>query len=445
MLSQFSGKRVLLLQGPMGPFFWRLRKDLEAAGAEVDKINFCAGDQLFYPFRAINYRGTLKDWPDYLAGLLADRGYDAVMLFGDCRPYHAVVPHVIRFLKVRLYVFEEGYLRPDHITLEQDGVNSYSSLPRDPDHYRRFAPHEVETATWARATSPVLRAGIYATLYSIASHVLIRRFPGYEHHRPLHPLSEAFVWTRSLWRKHWFKLREHKVAQSLQDAPAGSFFLVPLQTHNDAQIRVHSDFRDIPTFIEDVMRSFAEHAPADQRLVIKHHPMDRGYREYGPLIRRLTDKYRLQGRVDYVHDVHLPMLLERARGTVVINSTVGLSSILHGTPVCVLGDPVYHMPGLTHQGTLHSFWNNPGEVDKALFKRFRAWLLAHNQANGNFYQPLPGLKGHTGVTWPPLLGAEALATDSDLDRARERRQQRNLRPGTAVLGKCAQPVSGKVV
>ena len=42
--SPFCGKRVLLLQGPVGPFFSNLAHDLRHAGAEVLKVNFNAGD-----------------------------------------------------------------------------------------------------------------------------------------------------------------------------------------------------------------------------------------------------------------------------------------------------------------------------------------------------------------------------------------------------------------
>lgn len=44
--SGFASKRVLLLQGPVGPFFWNLAKDLRSVGATVFKFNFNAGDWL---------------------------------------------------------------------------------------------------------------------------------------------------------------------------------------------------------------------------------------------------------------------------------------------------------------------------------------------------------------------------------------------------------------
>src|SRR5256885_12968535 len=50
-------KRVLLLQGPVGPFFRRLATLLRAAGAEVHKVNFNGGDCLFFPTDALTWRG----------------------------------------------------------------------------------------------------------------------------------------------------------------------------------------------------------------------------------------------------------------------------------------------------------------------------------------------------------------------------------------------------
>ena len=49
---------VLLLQGPFGPFFRRLARDMEADGVTVHKVNFNAGDALFFRHpNAVSYRG----------------------------------------------------------------------------------------------------------------------------------------------------------------------------------------------------------------------------------------------------------------------------------------------------------------------------------------------------------------------------------------------------
>ena len=67
-------KRVLLLQGPVGPFFRRLATLLRAAGAEVHKVNFNGGDCLFYPTDALTWRGHPAEWPQFLARLLEQIG-----------------------------------------------------------------------------------------------------------------------------------------------------------------------------------------------------------------------------------------------------------------------------------------------------------------------------------------------------------------------------------
>lgn len=122
---------MLLLQGPVGPFFWRLAKDLRALGTTVHKVNFNGGDWLFYPKGALNYRGRMQDWPAWLKDKLQALEIDVLMLFGDSRPIHKQAHAVARELGIEVGVFEEGYVRPHCITLERDGVNGNSLLIHD--------------------------------------------------------------------------------------------------------------------------------------------------------------------------------------------------------------------------------------------------------------------------------------------------------------------------
>jgi len=52
-----------LLQGPVGPFFSRLAHDLQLAGARAFKVNFNAGDPLFYRPGGFPFKGATADWP----------------------------------------------------------------------------------------------------------------------------------------------------------------------------------------------------------------------------------------------------------------------------------------------------------------------------------------------------------------------------------------------
>jgi capsular polysaccharide export protein len=401
-LAAFRGKSVLLLQGPMGPFFRRLASDLHRAGATVRKVNFNAGDCLFYPESTPDsvciYRGTLEAWPEHLADLLVTWRIDVVLLFGDCRPIHQAARDVVLSLGLELGVFEEGYVRPDYVTLERFGVNGHSRLPRTPGQFRRLdrSPPDralpVGNAYW--------HGVVWSTLYATATTLGASRFPHYRHHRPLDAL-EALRWLRSAWRKQCYRISERGMQAWLSGRGSGRFFLVPLQVHNDAQIHTHSRYESVPAFLESVMRSFAEHAPAGLHLVIKHHPLDRAYTDYTRDIDRLASSLGLSERVAYIHDQHMPTLLRHARGVVLINSTVGLQAIHHGCAVKVCGRAIFDIEGLTYQGELASFWRDAPQArpDMALFARFHEYLVATTQLNGNFYRRLPQSQLASGLRW----------------------------------------------
>ena len=56
--------KVLLLQGPMGDFFYRLSKWLNSKNIECYKINFNGGDRFFYKSETnvYDYKGRLDDY-----------------------------------------------------------------------------------------------------------------------------------------------------------------------------------------------------------------------------------------------------------------------------------------------------------------------------------------------------------------------------------------------
>jgi capsular polysaccharide export protein len=381
--------RTMLLQGPMGPFFGRLAEALRQQGQEVWKVNFNGGDAFFYRGpQALHFREPAKHWPVWLELKLRELGIDAIVLFGQSRDIHRQAIAVARRMGVAVYVFEEGYLRPDYVTLEPGGVNAASPLPRTAEFYLAQPP--AQPARPMPTRQRFLLMALYAALYSWAMLLLRSRYPHHEYHRPLHPVTQGLSWIRGGARKLWYGWTERHALQRLS-APAldRQWFLVPLQVHNDSQIHHHSHYRSIPAVIEEVLRSFAQHAPRHQHLVFKHHPMDRAYCDFGDFIARKAEELQLQGRVHYVHDVHLPSLLKHARGVVTVNSTSGLQALYHGTPVHTLGDCLYDIPGLVHQGALSDFWHQPGTVDHKLYLRFRAHLVRHTQLNASFYADVP--------------------------------------------------------
>ena len=386
-------KHVLLLQGPVGPFFLFLKKHLEKKGIHVTKVNFNGGDLCFYPFHSVWFRGELSVWSDTLKKIILEKKIEQIVVFGDCRPIHCVARKITSQLDIEFVVFEEGYVRPDYITLERNGVNGRSQIPLSRSFYDSLSLGK-ENIEKISLGNTYYYSVLWAMIYYFFGILLSPVFKYYQHHRPLGCL-EMFRWIRGIYRYVWYKLKEKHVQRYLTDNLNKKFYLVALQVHNDAQIVYYSDYKCVENFIEEVICSFTQNAAPDMSLVIKHHPQDRAYKDYTKLIACLVDQFKLNGRVYYIHDQHLPSLLSSALGVVVINSTVGLSSLFHNTLVKTMGMAVYNIDGLTYQGCLDTFFSacKKEVIDRVLYRKFIYYLISTTQINGSYYKKINELSG----------------------------------------------------
>ncbi|EDO7596910.1 capsule biosynthesis protein [Campylobacter coli] len=380
--KEFSGKNVLLLQGPVGTFFHRLAIKMKKNKTKVFKLNFNGGDFLFYP-SGKRCKCDEKDLENFYESFFKDKKIDAIVMYNDCRLIHAKAIKVAKGLGIGIWIFEEGYLRPYCITFEKDGVNANSSLPRDKNFY--LSCNILTKESIKEIPGGFKFMAFSAFLYWLFSFLLAPFFNNKLHHRTLFPFEFLF-WFRSLYRKYLYKLTEKKLNQKIYSLEK-KYFLAILQVYNDTQIKHHYK-KSIEEFIEELILSFANHARAKSYLVFKHHPMDRGYRNYSKLIDELCQKYHVEGRIFYVHDTYLPTLLKKALGCITINSTVGLSAILEGCPTKVCGNAFYNFEGLAYPKKLQFFWREAHayKPNPSLVINFKNYLLNTNQFNGNFYK-----------------------------------------------------------
>lgn len=371
--------RLLMLQGPVGPFFWLLARRLRRQGIAVHKVNFNAGDALFFPGPAArSYRGRPEGWPDYLADLIAELDIDAIALFGDCRPQHRQAIAIAGQRNIPVFAFEEGYLRPDYVTVDLGGVNGYSQLTK-----RALAPVTLDTGATVPVGNSFPALAAWSVLYSLGKDAAWVVFPHFRRHQG-NSVKEGLAYLRSGLRKLLGRGRDRRCVEAVMRS-GRRYFLLPLQVYFDSQITEHSPFLSVAHMVTTVIRSFAARAPMDAMLLIKHHPIDRGHCCYRDLIERTAGAMGCAGRVVYFSEGHMPSLLDGAAGTVTCNSTVGLSSLWHGTPVKALGRAVYNRPGLTAQCPLDQFWSAPQPVNRDNVFAFTAFLRATCQANGSFY------------------------------------------------------------
>lgn len=381
--AQGQKRTFLLLQGLMGRLFRRLGQGLIRAGHTVYKVNFNGGDRMFWRLpNGIDYLGTLEEWPAEFERLIEELGVTDVVLFGDCRDHHLLATPIARRLGITIHVFEEGYIRPDWVTLEQGGVNGHSSLPRDPDWYRETAANLPDLPPHGTVPSSFRRRAWEAVVYNTADVLSRWHYKNWTNHRPWHPLVEGVGWLQKLNRR---QNDERDSVALLEKLEGKRYFLFPLQLDSDAQIRLHSPFAGVADALKLVIDSFAKHAPEDMRLVVKEHPLDNGVRNWKQATADIAVLAGVADRVDFLARGKIGPVTQGAQGVVTINSTSGTLALAEGVPVKVLGLAVFDVPGVTFAGDLDEFWTAPTPPDKAAYDAFYRVLVDRCLIPGGFF------------------------------------------------------------
>lgn len=377
-------RSFLFLQGPATPFFSRLADRLASDGHRVFRINFCAGDAAYWAGRpAWSFRGPIEALRDFLDDRYRRHQITDQVLFGDRRLVHRPAVAHGEACGVRTHVFEEGYFRPFWVTLEREGVNGHSLLPRDPDWFRETGARLSEPRDIVAFRSPFWKRAAHDVAYHVAGALNPLLFPRYRTHAIPAPLEYAGYVKRFAWLRAIRKREHARVAELI--ASGRPYFVFPLQLNTDAQIRDHSRFEHMGEVIDYVAESFARHAPTDSHLAIKNHPLDMGLMNYARIVRDVCHRYELKGRVHFFEDGDLVALVRHARGMVTVNSTAGIVALEQGTPTLALSDPIYNLPGLTAQVSLDKFWQAPEPPWVEFFARFRRVVMHATQINGGFY------------------------------------------------------------
>jgi capsular polysaccharide export protein len=384
-------KNILFLQGPVGFFFANFQKKLEKLGYNTFSIGFNYADWVFsYKKKFTLFKQNFYQWRFFLKNYLIENKIDRIYLFGDGRIYHRVAKKLAKQLKIEVYVFEEGYIRPNFITCEKNGVNGFSSVPLNKSFYDELP--EVESYPETKPIPYVFNitatvAIIYYLILGSTSFLL-----PVIHHRNSNLIIEFIYGTKNLYRKIYFMFSEKKLFKKIisQDKLSKRYFLAVLQTDNDFQLKLHSDIKSNKKFIEKIVDSFSQNRTQDQYLIFKHHPLDRGRKNYDKFINNLAQKYNLEKYILSSHDLHLPTMIDNSIGVITINSTVGLSGLRHKKPVATLGRAVYNIEHLvSHINQIDDFWNNYKNPDEVLLKKYLNYLLENTQIEGSFYKKFP--------------------------------------------------------
>jgi capsular polysaccharide export protein len=433
--QSLKGRRFLIVTAPFGPFGRVLAEQLAAEGASVARMLFNAGDAAYWRRSgAVPYTGDVRRWPARLQKMVQDQGLTDLIVFGEGGPYNQGVLAQAAKLKaaaagagetgstvaaalpgepvakarraadassraqaesrraandsaggpahpLRIWVLENGYFRPDWITVEENGVNASSGLPRDRAAYDPPIPEILPTRPAGRILPHHV---INISLYHVAQplgRLVFRRY--------------VYPYTQSPWlqfighvrRYLSLALRPPAETDTAVIRARGPFFIACLQREGDAQLLRYSHYADNTAFLAEVLSSFARHAPEGTRLVVKNHPLDPGLVDLARMTHILAVERGIADRVDFIDGGNLAALCRASSGMVVNNSSAALSALGFSTPVKVLGDAFFDIDGLTDQQSVDAFWTNPTPPDDALFNRFKAHVIARTQVNGNYHEP----------------------------------------------------------
>ncbi|WP_374299498.1 capsule biosynthesis protein [Paracoccus sp. (in: a-proteobacteria)] len=381
-------KVFLLLQGPHGPFFDRLGRLLCAAGAQVWRCAFNAGDEFFWSDKArlLRHQGSSAEWPARLAQIIAEKGVTDIVLYGDVRPVHAAARSAAQALGLRLHVFEEGYLRPYWISYERGGSNGHSALLGvSLDRMRatlRDTASEVRRppAHWGDMRQHKFYGAFYHFLVLVAN----GKYRQFTSHRAL-SIGEEFRMNLRRLVLTPFHAATRAVQWRRFRLSGDPYVLVPMQLEHDSSLQGHSPFTRNSQFVEQVVAEFARSAPRHHHLLFKAHPLEDGRARNRRSIRKAAACHGVADRVHYFRGGKLADMLAHARAVITVNSTAAQQALWRGLPVKALGRAVYCKAGLVSEQGLPEFFRDPKQPDMGSYRVFRDYLLQTSQVPGGFY------------------------------------------------------------
>lgn len=383
------GQRTFLfLQGPHGPFFHRLGRMLEAAGAAVWRVGFNKGDEAFW-FNTQNFipfTDPPTDWPARFEALIDEKSVTDIVLYGDTRPIHAQAVARAKALGLGVHVFEEGYLRPYWVTYERGGTNGHSRLMEMGVAQMRDALTglDLELPEAPAQWGDMRQHMFYGAAYHYFVFLRNRRYRNFRPHRAVTVTQEFRLYLRRLLTLPYTAL-ERAIATWRITHGGFPYHLCLLQLEHDASFQMHSPFASMTEFLDVAITGFASGAPKHHHLVLKAHPLEDGRAPLRQEIRRLARKAGVEDRVHFVRGGKLAGLLNTARSAVTVNSTAAQQVLWRGLPLKVFGEAVYNKPEFVSTQSLADFFTSPTRPDSQAYRDYRHYLLETSQIPGGFY------------------------------------------------------------
>ncbi len=366
-------------------FFCELAAALRDRGHRVRRINFNGGDRAFWRLPgATDYLGEQQNFLSFIIRQFSECAITDLVLLGDCRPLHKQALEAARFFGIKTHIFEEGYIRPNWITLEQSGVNGFSALPRDIGAFMLAAGQLPAAPIPAEIHANLPRRAIDDVIYSVSTWLMAWRYANYKRHWPYGQITEYFNGGRRLIAR-MIKGRSYARVIAKLIESRRKYYVFPMQVDVDSQIIFHSQFKGQAAVIKLILRSFARTAPKDSLLAITEHPLETGPINWKKLVAEQAAAFGVMSRVIFLPGGSPAELLAGSRGIVVVNSTTGHQGLELGIPVIALSPAVFNLEGITFQAGLDRFWSEARPASADLVDAYRKVVIHRTQLNGGYF------------------------------------------------------------
>jgi capsule polysaccharide modification protein KpsS len=164
------------------------------------------------------------------------------------------------------------------------------------------------------------------------------------------------------------------------------FIFLPLQTHTDSNVIINGEIFPFDRYVKIISEAFLRAKDKIKcKLIIKEHPFDVFRKKYN---KNISDDILWLSPETPVSEI---LTNQFCVGTIVINSTAGLESLIYGKPVIALAKSVYAYPELTLHPEVINLENVidlieklPNQkVNQELIYKFAGCLFDNMQIEGN--------------------------------------------------------------
>lgn len=407
-----SACSILLLGGPVGPFFANLARVLRGRGFVVERCLFNPGDRLF------GLGGALALSTGDVDAQLGAPPWNAAIVFGVDRYRHKVFFDALRARNVPVLCLEEGYIRPGFVTCEWNGSHCHSPLRMRPNLERRDHLDLSDVLEPDEGCCHALRQALFAIAQIVWLRALIPIMGG-TWHRKRGLATEALCWPLGWMRRALHRRSDAHVLMKLVKAGT-PYRVVALQVHDDANLVANGGGWRVETMIKALLAAFSRHAPPEEHLLFKIHPLDAGHLDHRSIVADSVSGHVIANRVHVACDVPLGEAVKASCGLITVNSTSGLSGLHHSVQTDILGHAFYEGNGLArHCRDLTKIWTTPHSPDPRSVASLRMRIYTHAIVPGSFYGAgamerlvqRVASRLVTGMLPPPIMEREASNQD----------------------------------